>query len=161
MSKKTIYLLMSFVIILTLFISNNAYAETMILTLDHAVWLAKKNTHIINKIEGVRVQKIKIENGSYYNSIDENSDLEIKNQQSIRNNPFGWDKVITRPLFTGFAMSTRTKMLQIGTDLMELEKESAVLDIIEKVKSAYYNVLLTQKMLKTLEDNIVLLEEHL
>jgi len=73
---------------------------------------------------------------------------------------YHWDITLIQPLFTGFALKTRYDMTGLGVRIKELEKEQAILDVTQKVKSSYFNVLLTRKMLQVTDDAVKSLEAH-
>ncbi len=71
-----------------------------------------------------------------------------------------WDLTVIQPLFSGFALSTQYEMAGLGVKIKEKEKEEAILDVTKGVKSAYYNVLLTRKLLFVADDAIKSLRSH-
>ncbi|MCP4690659.1 MAG: TolC family protein, partial [Desulfobacterales bacterium] len=75
-------------------------------------------------------------------------------------NQHHWDLTVVQPLFTGFALTSRYEMTKLGVKIKEKEREEAVLDVAKGAKSAYFNALLTQKLLLVAEDAITSLRSH-
>lgn len=75
-------------------------------------------------------------------------------------NQYHWDLSVVQPLFSGFALSTRHEMAELGITIKEKEKEQAVLDVAKGVKSAYYAVLLTRKLLTVADEAVESLRSH-
>ncbi|MDX2480976.1 MAG: TolC family protein [Desulfuromusa sp.] len=73
---------------------------------------------------------------------------------------YHWDLTMIQPLFSGFALSTRHEIAKLGVKTKEKEKKQAILDVTKGVKSAYYNVLLTQKLLSVANETIESLRSH-
>jgi len=73
---------------------------------------------------------------------------------------YHWDLTLVQPLFAGFALTTRHDMAKIDIEVKKQEKRQAVLDLIQKVKTAYFNLLLTEKMLFVAEDAVTSLVSH-
>jgi outer membrane protein TolC len=71
-----------------------------------------------------------------------------------------WDVTVTQPLFTGFALATKYKMADLGVETKQTEKSLAVLDVIKKVKTAYYHLLLAMKIAMVAEDSVINLKSH-
>ena len=80
--------------------------------------------------------------------------------QIASTNQFHWDVTLVQPLFTGYALSTRYDITKLGIEIKEKEKQQVILDVTQGVKSAYYKVLLTQKLLFVAEDTIESLQSH-
>ena len=62
---------------------------------------------------------------------------------------FHWEASLTQPLFTGFALTTRVQMAQLGIEIGEVETQQAVADVIKQVKSSFFDVLLARQFLET------------
>jgi outer membrane protein TolC len=73
---------------------------------------------------------------------------------------FHWDIAVTQPLFTGYALTTKRKIAELGVDIEGLEKAQAVLDVTERVKVAYYNILLAKKFLLVADESVAQLSAH-
>lgn len=73
---------------------------------------------------------------------------------------YHWDVSLVQPLFTGFALTTLHEMAKTDEKIKEFEKEKVLLDIVQRVKTAYYNVLLGEKMLLVAEGDVKALKSH-
>ncbi len=73
---------------------------------------------------------------------------------------YHWDVTVAQPLFTGFALTTRYDTTKLGIEVRRQEKKQAILDIIQKVKTAYFNVLFTKKILLVTDDVVTSLKSH-
>lgn len=73
---------------------------------------------------------------------------------------YHWDLTITQPLFTGFALSNRYNIAKLGVETKQIEKRLAILDVIKKVKIAYFNILLTKKYATVAEESVNNLKSH-
>jgi len=75
-------------------------------------------------------------------------------------NQYHWDLSVIQPIFSGFALSRRYEMSRLGVKIKEKEKDQAILDVAKGVKSAYYSVLLTRKLLTVADDAVKSLRSH-
>jgi outer membrane protein TolC len=73
---------------------------------------------------------------------------------------FAWNVSVTQPLFTGFALTTRRKIADLGLRISEIEKEQAVCDVVLKVQTAYFNILLAHRYLEVADEAVTQLEGH-
>ncbi len=63
-----------------------------------------------------------------------------------------WSARLTQPLFTGFALTSRYRLAELGIRIKGVERELAVQDVIRNVKVTYLDVLLSEKLLDVLRD---------
>jgi outer membrane protein TolC len=73
---------------------------------------------------------------------------------------FNWSLEITQPVFTGFALLDKRELAKIGINISRVQKQEAVLNVIEGVKFAYFNVLRAQEQLKVAEEQVKSLKSH-
>lgn len=73
---------------------------------------------------------------------------------------FRWEASLTQPLFTGFALTSRVRMAELGIDIAALQEAQAVADVVKQAKLAYYDVLMTRQMLATTQDAEATLAAH-
>ncbi len=73
---------------------------------------------------------------------------------------FNWSLEITQPFFTGFALLDKRELAKIGINISKVQKQEAVLNIIEGVKLAYFNVLRAQEQLKVADEQVKSLKSH-
>jgi outer membrane protein TolC len=73
---------------------------------------------------------------------------------------FNWNAEITQPIFTGFALLDKKQLAALGINIARVYKKEAVLNIIESVKIAYFNVLRFQKQLKVAQEQVRSLKSH-
>ncbi len=74
---------------------------------------------------------------------------------------FRWDVTVVQPLFTGFALTTRRKIAELGVAISEIEREQARLDVARDAKVAYYRVLLALKTVEVAREEVRVLASHL
>ncbi|RLB95697.1 MAG: hypothetical protein DRH76_07755 [Deltaproteobacteria bacterium] len=73
---------------------------------------------------------------------------------------FRWEASLTQPLFTGFALTTRVRMAELGIDIAALQEEQAVADVVKQAKLAFFDVLMARKMLATAREAEATLAAH-
>ncbi|BBO81053.1 transporter [Desulfosarcina ovata subsp. sediminis] len=73
---------------------------------------------------------------------------------------YNWGVTLVQPLFAGHAISSRYEIAKLGVAIKEKEKRQTVLDITKGVKSAYYHLLLNQKLLVVADEAIETLGSH-
>jgi outer membrane protein len=73
---------------------------------------------------------------------------------------FRWEASLTQPLFSGFALTTRVRMAELGIDIAGLEADRAVADVVKQAKLAFFDVLMTRRMLATARDAEATLSAH-
>jgi outer membrane protein TolC len=73
---------------------------------------------------------------------------------------FRWEMRLTQPLFTGFALTTRVRMAELGIDIAGLQEVQAVADVVKQAKLAYFDVLMARQMLATTRDAETTLAAH-
>ncbi|HEN20724.1 MAG TPA: TolC family protein [Desulfobacteraceae bacterium] len=73
---------------------------------------------------------------------------------------YHWDIMAVQPIFTGFALTTRHTMAELGVDLREIEQKLARMDVTRQVKAAYYNCLLAEKFLGVADEALRNLKSH-
>ena len=73
---------------------------------------------------------------------------------------FNWSLEITQPIFTGFALLDSRELAKIGINISRVQKQEAVLNVIEGVKVAYFNVLRAQEQLKVAGEQVKSLKSH-
>jgi outer membrane protein len=80
--------------------------------------------------------------------------------QTAHENLHHWDVSLVQPLFTGFALSTRYSMTKTDIQIREFEKQQILLNIISSIKTAYYQVLLSEKIFSVAEEQVNALKGH-
>lgn len=75
-------------------------------------------------------------------------------------NQFHWDVTLRQPIFTGFALTNRLKMEELGVDVKTENERQAVLAVVKTVKNAYYNILLAEQFEKTVDEAVDQLAAH-
>jgi outer membrane protein len=73
---------------------------------------------------------------------------------------YAWDLTAREPLFTGFALSARKRMAELGVNIEEMVREQAVLEVRKEAKLAYYDILLRQKFLQVADEAVTQLTAH-
>lgn len=73
---------------------------------------------------------------------------------------FNWSAEITQPVFTGFALFDKRELAELGINISKVQRREAVLNVIEGVKIAYFNVLRAQEQLKVADEQLKSLKSH-
>ncbi len=73
---------------------------------------------------------------------------------------FRWEVSLTQPLFTGFALTTRVKMAELGIDIATLQAEQAQADVVKQAKLAFFDVLMARRLLATAREAEATLAGH-
>lgn len=73
---------------------------------------------------------------------------------------WGLEATITQPLFMGGALRNGYLLAKLGVDMARLEYEQTRLELIYRVKEAYYGVLKAQEMVRVAEGALEALKEH-
>ncbi|MGE5839268.1 MAG: TolC family protein [Deltaproteobacteria bacterium] len=67
---------------------------------------------------------------------------------------FQWTWFMRQPLFTGFALLSSYRLAELGIDQSQLESELEKLDLVLRVKEAYYNILGADKAAQVAETTV-------
>lgn len=73
---------------------------------------------------------------------------------------WGLEATITQPVFTGGALRNGYLLAELGVDMARLQYEATRLELVYRVKEAYYGVLKAQEMVKVAEGALEALREH-
>ncbi len=71
-----------------------------------------------------------------------------------------WSVELVQPVFMGFALITKRELAAVGVDVARVEKRIAVLNVAEKVKMTYFNVLLAERELDVAREQVKQLRAH-
>jgi len=67
---------------------------------------------------------------------------------------FRWTWFLRQPLFTGFALLSSYKLAELGIDQSQLESDLEKLDLVLRVKEAYFNILGADKAVHVAETTV-------
>lgn len=154
--------------------SSDIGHPTQLLSLDKAVEIALSNSKVIreaaSRYSGAVEEKKsaftdflpKLSASYSYTRFDDQPYLIFQNIKIplVTNDLYHWNVAIVQPIFTGYALSTKYEMAKLNIDLKEVERQLAILDVTRSVKTGYYNVLLTKKVLGVADDAVENLEAH-
>lgn len=73
---------------------------------------------------------------------------------------FSWDVAVDQPLFTGFALSAKTKMAELGVAIDKVQRQLAVLNLTEQVRLAYYTIFQRKQLLQVAKETVTQLTAH-
>lgn len=76
-------------------------------------------------------------------------------------NVYQWSTGFTQPLFTGFRLSSDYELADLGMDLAEVNTRLAILDVVLRVKEAYYLYLRAMKGVEVADSSVKRLESQL
>jgi outer membrane protein TolC len=164
----------AFVVSWSVTIAFAQYAQEVPFTLDRAIEVAiernslikaavEKQKAAIEELKGARADFFLKASATYsYTVLKDKPYVRLEGIQVdiADNDQYHWDVTLSQPLFTGFALSTKYKMAEIGIDVKDTEKDQAVLDVVKEVKVAYFNILLTKKFLLVADEAVRQLESH-
>ena len=172
------------VVFIFMSLAGNAFPEETTLTLPRAIDIAIHNNASIKEAEYNKqsaVEKIKTKKANLfttaslnfaYTKLKDDPVLKIElpgpsgttpgqtQVQIAHSSLFYWGVSLVQPLFTGFALSTEHEMAKLDLEIKKQEKKQAVLDLTQKVKQAYYNILFSKKMFLITGDAVSSLESH-
>lgn len=72
-----------------------------------------------------------------------------------------WATTVQQPLFTGFRLISNYRLAELGVDLARTQIDLAGLDLVLRVKQAYFQYLAAQKGLIVARESTTLLKAHL
>jgi len=75
-------------------------------------------------------------------------------------NNFQWKGTVTQPLFTGFALLSNYRLAELGIDQSEAQVELERLDLVFRVKTAYFDILTADMAVETALKAAKALESH-
>lgn len=179
--KTSLFYLMSVLLPPLLFqpFSNTLAQETKVYTLEESIaealvhnWSLKAKEEKINQAvlakKQARAEFLPKLSTSYgYTRLDKpstmdisvpgfgNTSLEIRKQDNYQ-----WKGTVTQPLFTGFALVSSYELAKLGIDRSGIEFELQKLDLILRVKEAYFNILETDKAVEVAMKALESLESH-
>lgn len=73
---------------------------------------------------------------------------------------YSWRLSFEQPLFTGWALTANYEVAALGIDLAHIEEKRARLDVIVRVKEAYFTVLKTLKLHEVATQRVAQINEH-
>lgn len=71
-----------------------------------------------------------------------------------------WDVTLMQPVTGYLYLITKKKVASLDLDIKKIEKEETILEVIKQVKTAYYNILLSQRHLHVLKKAVEQLGAH-
>lgn len=149
-------------------------AEEGVLTLPEAVGIALKNNPAARKsvedITGAQFAEKSAKSG-YFPNVSANYAItsmadtvyQVQNGRNVQvahDTQYGWGMSLVQPLFTGFAVSAQHEIAKIGVEVSKREKEQSFLDVTKGVKSAYYRLLLSDKIRLVADESVTTLTSH-
>ena len=115
-------------------------------------------TNVKNQARSDLLPKFRLNYG--YTRLDESRSLRTPGAEvdiSTQNN-FRMVGNLTQPLFTGFGLISTYKLAKLGIDQSEMNIELEKLDLVLRVKTAYYNVLLADAGIDVANKSVEALE---
>ncbi len=151
-------------------LTNGSVAAEEI-TLDQAVAEALKNNPQIAEVAAIRDAAVagaqearadyfpKAAAAYGYRTLSQAPYVIIGGRQTVTNSTElqHWEVSLSQPLFTGFALSARYQIAQLGLETRELEARQTELAIAQQVKHAYFGLLMAMKshaVAETTEKNL-------
>lgn len=166
------------ILIFFVFPSTAAFAQNdqppAALTLDESVSMALKNNNLIRQAKESLSAQEEVEKsaradllpsvsaGYQYTHLKDAPYMFFQHQTFLidGDNQFNWNVSLHQPLFTGFALTTRYEMEKLGVDVKSEEDRQARQTVVNAVKKAYFNILLTRQFQKTADEAVTQLSAH-
>jgi outer membrane protein len=162
----------SAVIFLMMAWAANAGAEP--LTIDQAVREALVNSPLIQQEAANRQAAIygekeartaffpRLATAYSYQSLADAPFVNINGNQVTTNSrdQHHWEVSLSQPLFSGFAISARHHLAQLGLETRELEMQQARLEVVLQVKQGCFRLLMAEKTLDVAQSNESALAAH-
>ncbi len=136
-------------------------------------WNVKARTEALRAAEAVKAQAKadffpKFSTSYSYTRLDEDYTTEpvdlglfaIPGQAVALKDNYQWKGTISQPLFTGFALVSAFELGKLGIDEAELELELEKMDLVLRVKQAYFNVLEADRRVEVAEKAVESLRSH-
>jgi outer membrane protein len=76
-------------------------------------------------------------------------------------NTYRWSTGLSQPVFTGLRLSSQYRLAELGVDIADVNVGLTKLDLVLKVKEAYFEYLRAQKSLKVAKQAVVQLKSQL
>ncbi|WP_319404818.1 TolC family protein [uncultured Desulfosarcina sp.] len=97
-----------------------------------------------------------------YQSLAEAPFVNINGNQAITNSrdQHHWEVALTQPLFSGFAISARHRLAELGLETRELELQQTRQAVILQVKQCCFDLLMAEKRLAVAESSAAALAAH-
>ncbi|MBC8459564.1 MAG: TolC family protein [Deltaproteobacteria bacterium] len=67
---------------------------------------------------------------------------------------YQWKGTITQPIFTGFELTSSYRLAELGIDESKLDFEQSKLDLVLKVKKAYFQILIADKSIEVTRKDV-------
>jgi outer membrane protein len=157
---------------------GNAEEEGGSLSLDQSIGIALERSAFLHSAqEGVRGAKFKkngalseflfkVKSGYSFATINEPQSAkqaQAPGEPEIFFGPkdtFTFTLSVEQPLFTGGALVTNYQLAKLGIDVAQIQQIQAVMDLIRRVKEAYYSILKAEKILGVANQTVEQVTEH-
>jgi outer membrane protein TolC len=73
---------------------------------------------------------------------------------------YTWNLTLSQPLFTGFGLLSQYEIKKLNVEIMDLQKQTLVLNLVRDVKKGYFNVLLAEKVQQVTKETVQNLKSH-
>ncbi|MDO9527987.1 MAG: TolC family protein [Syntrophales bacterium] len=144
------------------------------LTLEESIEIALKHSVIINAAkEGVRASESKKKGAftgflpklstSYsYKKLHEAPESKLTESPvtaGTKNN-YRWELELKQPIFAGGSILANYQINMLGEDISRMEEKATILNIIQEVKEAYFNILKTERIMGVARQSVEQLKMH-
>ena len=149
--------------------------ETRIYTLEATIAEALKNNWDLKALEEKLNQAMEVKKQaradflprlktSYlYTGLDEPSNYESSYGGNIAvssRESFQWRSTVTQPIFAGFGLISAYRLAELGIDQSEMQIELNKLELVLRVKEAYFNVLVIDKTVEVAQKEVASLASN-
>jgi len=148
------------------------------LTLDQSIGIALERSALVHsaqqEVHGAEFKKnralsdffFKLKSGYSFSTLNEPPSIkqvQVPGEPEIFLGPqdtFTFTLSVEQPLFTGGALITSYQLAKLGIDVARIQQIQAVMDLIRRVKEAYYAILKAEKILGVANQAVEQVTEH-
>lgn len=172
--KYLLKLIIVFLILLFCCTAALPVEEELPLTLQESIKIALKHSVIINAAkEGVRASESKRKGAftgflpklstSYsYKKLHEAPESKLSGTPvtaGTKDN-YNWELELKQPIFAGGSILANYQINRLGADISHMEERATILNIMEEVKEAYFNILKTERIMGVARQSVEQLKAH-
>lgn len=172
-TARSILLIFLFIVLLTP--SAQSEEKTLTLTLEESIKLALQESLTIHSArEGVRASESErkgaltgffptLNTKYYYTKLKDDPQTTIPGLGSFQTgtkNNYTWEVEVTQPIFAGGKIYSSYQINKLGVEVSRMNESSSIEDIVESVKTSYFNILKSERILIVAQQSVEQLKAH-